>query len=216
MSYSAYLFDLDGTLYSRDELVRRLVVEQQREFQQELGHVEASDYINRVIELDAHGYFPKEQLYIQIGKELGLDQGVQTRLLSHFWDRYDAHCELPEDTLTTLRALRKQGVQLGIVTNGRVDRQEGKIAALGIRDYFDTVLISEAEGLKKPHPEIFHRAVKRCRTSVDEAVFIGDHPIADIDGARNVGLAAIWKKVPYWDMARADVVVVDRLAELLG
>lgn len=216
MKHRAFLFDLDGTLYNRDTLVRQLIEEQYREFRAELAHVDAHAYVDRMIELDAHGYHPKEQLYGQIARQWNLSPAVQNRLLAHFRDSFDAYCEAPEDTLTTLQTLRQRGVRLGIVTNGRTDRQNRKIAAFGIRDYFDEVLISESEGLQKPHPDIFLRAVKRCGVSADQAVFVGDHPIADIDGARDAGLAAIWKKVPYWSMTRADVPVVDQLTEILG
>lgn len=215
MKFSTYLFDLDGTLYSRDDLVDSLVEQQYDDFQTELAHVERSRYIDRVVELDAHGYHPKEQLYSQIGEEWNLSANVQSKLLDHFWTSYDAHCHLPEDTLATLKALRESGAQMGIVTNGQSDRQNRKIDVLGIREFFDVIVISEAEGLKKPHPEIFGRAVTRCKTSARETVFVGDHPVADIDGALDAGLAAIWKKVPYWNMERDNVLVVERLTEII-
>ena len=216
MKYSTYLFDLDGTLYSRDKLLLQLIEEQYFEFREELNHRGSKPYLERVIELDAHGYKPKELLYAQIAKEWDLGPVVQGRLLEHFWERYDAFCEIPVETLTTLQHLKNQGYQLGIITNGQTERQNKKIDTLGIRDYFDVVLISEAEGLKKPNAEIFHRAVKRCESSLIHSVFIGDHPIADIDGARDAGLAAIWKKVPYWNMTRSDVITIESLLEILN
>lgn len=215
MNYTTYLFDLDGTLYSRDDSVRNLVEQQYQDFQAELAHIEPQHYIERVIELDAHGYHPKEQLYSQVANEWNLSSEVQSNLLDHFWGFYDAHCHLPEDTLVTLRALRDEGARLGIITNGQTARQSRKLEVLGIGDFFDVIVISEAEGLKKPHPEIFHRAVSRCRASLHDTVFVGDHPIADIDGSRDAGLAAIWKKVPYWNMARDDVLVVEQLIETI-
>lgn len=215
MKYSTYLFDLDGTLYSRDDLVRNLIEQQYDDFRAELSHIERARYIERVIKLDAHGYHPKEQLYAQVADEWNLGPDVQAKLFDHFWNSYDAHCHLPEDTLTTLRALRDEGARLGIITNGQTVRQNRKIDVLGIRDFFDVILISEAEGLKKPHPEIFRRAVNRCRSLGRDTVFIGDHPVADIDGSRDAGLAAIWKKVPYWRVTREDVRVVERLAEIV-
>lgn len=215
MNYTTYLFDLDGTLYSRDVLVKGLVEQQYRDFQAELTHIEPQRYVERVIELDAHGYHPKEQLYSQVADEWNLSSDIQASLLEHFWSSYDDHFSLPEDTLTTLCALREEGARMGIITNGQTDRQIKKIDVLGIGDFFDVIVISEAEGLKKPHPEIFHRAVDRCKASLFDTVFIGDHPIADIDGSRDAGLAAIWKKVPYWSMTRDDVLIVEQLTEIV-
>lgn len=215
MKYSAYLFDLDGTLYDRDALLRRLLEKQYREFSAELDHIDSTDYVDHLIDLDAHGYHPKDQLYLEVARKWQLSAELRSRLLEHFWATYDSHCDLPDDTLTTIRALRDGGVRLGIVTNGQAVRQNAKIDALEIRDYFDAILISETEGLKKPASGIFERALARCGTSSTESVFIGDHPVADIDGSRGAGLAAVWKRVPYWTMTRPDVDVIDRLSELL-
>ncbi len=48
-----------------------------------------------------------------------------------------------------------------MITNGRETFQSSSIQGLGIQDYFDTILISEAEQIRKPQPEIFHRALSR-------------------------------------------------------
>jgi putative hydrolase of the HAD superfamily len=48
-----------------------------------------------------------------------------------------------------------------------------------------------------------------------EAMFVGDHPEIDISGARAAGMRAAWKRVPYWTMGFDDVIVVDRLSEIL-
>jgi putative hydrolase of the HAD superfamily len=215
VTYTTYLFDLDGTLYSRDQLVAGLLAEQYEEFSRELSHVDKQSFVARVVELDDHGYQPKEAVYDRVAKQYRLTDSLQNRLLEHFWSRYDAHCQLPADTLNTLEQLKQDGRRLGIITNGQTARQSAKIDALNIREYFNEILISESEGLKKPHPEIFRRAITRIGCPVEETVFIGDHPVADIDGARSVGMAAIWKRVPYWDVSRKDVYVVDELSDIL-
>ncbi len=215
MTYPVYLFDLDGTLYDRDALVGELFAAQFDAFREELAGVDPQWYVARTLALDEHGYFPKEALYATLGGELELSRSLQQRLLEHFWDSYDAFCTLPDDTRVTLHALRERGARMGVVTNGRTERQLAKIDALGIREFFDTVVVSEAEGLKKPHPAIFARALQRCGATAATTAFVGDHPTADIEGARGAGLAAIWKRVPYWSMTRDDVRVVDRLADIL-
>ncbi len=216
MQYATYLFDLDGTLYDRDRLVERLAKAQYREFQGSLAHIGEAQFTQQVIGLDAHGYFPKEQLYARLGKEWALSSGLQSQLLDHFWHNYNQHHSAPNDTLTTLNALKTAGKRIGIVTNGKTERQNKKIDALGLRRYTDTVVISEAEGIKKPHSEIFLRALQRLDSAPRDAVFIGDHPVADVQGALNAGLAAIWKRVPYWDIDSAGTPIIDNLSELLS
>ena len=86
---------------------------------------------------------------------------------------------------------------------------------LGLGSLFDVVVISQSEGLTKPDPLIFTRAVERIGVAPGEAMFVGDHPEIDVAGARAAGLVPVWKRVPYWTMPFDDVLVVDRLSEIL-
>ena len=210
-----YLFDLDGTLYDRDAAVDALIHNQYRAFQSELKGVSESTFVSRVVALDNHGYFSKQTLYETIAAQWKLSKSVQLDLLNHFWSEYDKHCVLPADTVSTLTTLKDAGKKLGIITNGQFDRQNKKIDALGIRDFFDPIVISEAVGIKKPAREIFLNALDQCRASIETSVFVGDHPVADIQGARNVGMQAVWKRVAYWEMNDPDVYVVNSVSELL-
>jgi putative hydrolase of the HAD superfamily len=114
--------------------------------------------------------------------------------------------------------LKQAGFLLGIITNGS-GHQMTNIRAINIEHYFDVILISEWEGVKKPEPEIFHRALGKLRVSASESVFIGDNPIADIAGAGQVGMKTIWKRDnPEQESVTADAVadaVIDNLSELL-
>jgi FMN phosphatase YigB (HAD superfamily) len=52
----AVLFDLDGTLYDRDELVRVVAASQFDGFREFLAEVEKDAFVERVFALDDHGY----------------------------------------------------------------------------------------------------------------------------------------------------------------
>jgi putative hydrolase of the HAD superfamily len=170
--------------------------------------------MERVIELDDHGYGSKPALYARIVTEFGLDAALALRLEAHFWKTYDRCCEPSPETLAVLSALRESGTTLGVITNGTVDRQQAKLRALGLADVFDVVLISEAEGLRKPDARIFHRAAGRLGVVPPHAMFVGDHPEVDVAGAHAAGLQAVWKRVPYWPLT-CDVPAIDSLRELL-
>lgn len=105
------------------------------------------------------------------------------------------------------------GLKLGIVTNGRNDFQLGNIQALGIRNFFSVILVSETEGVRKPDSEIFMRALRKLHVAPKECVFIGDHPSNDIQAAKNVGMKAVWKRNPLWLNCDADAVV-DELSQV--
>jgi putative hydrolase of the HAD superfamily len=144
-----------------------------------------------------------------------VDAGLAGELEADFWDCYCRHCLRPDDTVATLEALRAGGKKLAVVTNGPVEWQSRKLSTLGLAGYFDEVLISEAEGISKPDPRIFARALERCGVAPHEAMFVGDHPELDIAGARAAGMRTAWKRVPYWPMTFDDVLVVDRLSEIV-
>lgn len=89
----------------------------------------------------------------------------------------------------------RQKYKIGLITNGRTEIQYGKLDQLGIRNMFDVIIVSEEAGVKKPSPEIFHMALDHLALEAEACIFIGDHPVNDIEGAARVGMAMIWIKV---------------------
>jgi putative hydrolase of the HAD superfamily len=214
MPIKAVLFDLDGTLYDRDALVRQVVRDQYDAFQHALSSISKDRFVERVIELEDHGIGDKPALYAKVAAEWDLPAGVADQLATSFWPLYERGCELSDDTRVTLQTLREWGMKLGVITNGSTEWQRRKLDSLGITSWFDAVLISEAEGVRKPDPEIFHRALARCGVDASEAIFVGDNPDADIRGALAAGLRAAWKSVPHWSCPHA-VPTLGRLTDVL-
>jgi putative hydrolase of the HAD superfamily len=62
----------------------------------------------------------------------------------------------------------------------------------GISDYFITTTTSEDVMLKKPHPKVFLHAMQKAKASAEESIMIGDNLEADIFGALDVGMDAIY------------------------
>ena len=46
-------------------------------------------------------------------------------------------------------------------------------------------------GYLKPHPRVFEYAVEQLGTRVEETIYVGDNPVADIAGAQGAGLRAV-------------------------
>ncbi len=57
---------------------------------------------------------------------------------------------------------------------------------------FSSVIVSAAVNLRKPDSAIFHLACSELGVRPDEAVYVGDNPVADIEGARDAGLRTIF------------------------
>ena len=211
----AVLFDLDGTLYDRDALVSEIAKEQYRVFGEYFRDVKEAQFVDMIAERDDHGYGSKPELYTRLAAEYELGGDTAHQMEEHFWEAYDRSCRPPDDTLVALSALQRQGIKLGVITNGSTMRQAAKLKALGLSSFFDTILISESEGLRKPDRRLFQRALDQCGVVAPEALFVGDHPDVDVAGARAAGLAAVWKRVSYWEMTFNDVVTIDSLTELM-
>lgn len=79
---------------------------------------------------------------------------------------------------------------MGIISNFD-SRIYPLLKSLGIFHLFQTVTVSGEEGVAKPSREIFDRALKKSGCVSSEALFIGDHPLYDIEGAENAGMTAL-------------------------
>ncbi|MCU0542738.1 MAG: HAD family hydrolase [Oscillatoriaceae cyanobacterium Prado104] len=208
------LFDLDGTLLDRDTSIQQFIAAQYDRLIAHLDPIPKTDYVTRFIELDCHGHVWKDRVYQDLVWEFAIESISWQALLEDYETQFQFHC-VPFRFLTeTLSQLKQQGYLLGIVTNGLGQFQNRAIAGLGIRDYFDVILISEIEQVRKPQPEIFQRATNRLGVPVQDSIFIGDHPEADIIGAKNAGMMAIWKRSPHWLEAREADATIDELKEI--
>ena len=78
--------------------------------------------------------------------------------------------------------------ELHLITNGFEKVQLQKIAKSGLQRYFKHIVTSENAGYSKPQKEIFDYALKLSGGTLDNSIFIGDSPEADIQGAINAGM----------------------------
>lgn len=94
------------------------------------------------------------------------------------------------DALDELR----RWVPVVCVTDGNPRIQRAKIAALGLSEAFDCVVISDELGgrhLRKPDPAPFRAALRTLGLAPDEVVHIGDRPAKDVQGAAAAGLRCV-------------------------
>ena len=96
-----------------------------------------------------------------------------------------AHAEL-------LAGLRSR-YRLGVVTNFDDTATAYDILVRhGIAPWLDTVVISEALGLRKPHPAMARAGVRGLGLSPGEVLMVGDTWDEDVAGARAAGVDAAW------------------------
>jgi FMN phosphatase YigB (HAD superfamily) len=91
-----------------------------------------------------------------------------------------------------LASATSQGIRLALVTNGPSDFQRDKLAAVGLIDVFDAIVISGECGVAKPDAAIFRLALERLGAEPEDVWHIGDSISTDVVGAKKAGLSAVW------------------------
>jgi putative hydrolase of the HAD superfamily len=216
---SAVLFDLDETLLDRTTSLVAFLADQYRRFAGRLGRVSFDAWRDRFLVLDARGHIGKSVVYPVLLEEFGGDLAATDALLVDYRERCCEHARGFPGMAATLSALRSRGLKLGIVTNGETEFQARHIDVLGLAARVDAVLISEAEGLRKPDRALFLRAADRLDVRVAECLFVGDNPAVDILGADAAGMPTAWfRNGAAWphDLAHLPGPAIDSLDQILG
>lgn len=91
-----------------------------------------------------------------------------------------------DDVVPGLASLGERYV-VGSISNGFAD-----LKAIGISQYFKTSIAAHQFGSAKPNPDIFIAACDALAIAPHEAIYIGDDPALDVQGAQNAGLHAVW------------------------
>ncbi len=94
-------------------------------------------------------------------------------------------------TTSTLIHLKKQGYDLGVISNGITIKQWEKLIRLDLHHFFDHVITSEEAGAEKPDKHIFECALGKMGYDAEKCVMIGNKFSEDILGAVNIGMSAI-------------------------
>lgn len=193
----AVLFDLDATLVDRRASLARAGETIYRRFSERLRATNAQSIIEILWRIEA-SRMPIQAALHAIFAEAPWQPAPS---FEEFQEHYDAEypgCAVPMAGMhETLDALRSRGIRLGLITNGGVKVQGGKIRALGLPNYLDSVCISAARGYKKPDREIFEMALAELGTSPEDAWFVGDNPECDVMGAQDAGMTPIWMRGYY-------------------
>lgn len=105
---------------------------------------------------------------------------------------------------------------LALLTNGACCLQREKLAASGLSEHFDLIVISAQLGFGKPDVRVFEHVLSRLGCDAQHAVMIGDSLHRDVDGALAAGLRGVWVnrggQRPPDD--RPDLVEISTLSEL--
>ena len=107
---------------------------------------------------------------------------------------YSAQMALLPGAKDVLKLCRAHRLPLALVTNGPADMQHGAVWKVGLGSYFKHLVISgdAAVGVRKPDPRIFGLACAGLEVKPVETVMVGDNLEADVLGALNAGMQAVY------------------------
>jgi len=95
-----------------------------------------------------------------------------------------------EDAAPVLRALKKRGLTLAVISN--LNRDMGPmVKEMGLGEYLDFCVTSKEVGEEKPHPLVFLTALRKAGVEPNEALHVGDQVYSDVEGARAVGITPV-------------------------
>ena len=96
-------------------------------------------------------------------------------------------------THALLEALRSRGLKLGLVSNAFDPAWllHRDLEQMGIAERMDFAVFSSELGKRKPHPEIFERALDALEVDASEAMFVGDRLYEDVHGANELGMTSV-------------------------
>jgi putative hydrolase of the HAD superfamily len=148
------------------------------------------------------------------------DPGLAGRLGERFGMERRARHEVFADAIETLELL-KESYAMALVTNGAACLQREKLAASGLSDLFEAVVVSADLGIAKPNASLFEHALRQLGVDGDHAVMVGDSIPKDIDGALAAGLGAVWinrtgRPVPADRLNLMEISTLDDLPDTLA
>ncbi len=230
MKYKHLFFDLDHTLWdyesnaqdSLNELYAEHALDglgafSKDEFQGEfhkINHRLWKKYNNG--ELEKEGI--RQQRFQKVLESLGVPDSVLAKKLSgDYLERCPSKSKLLPYAVDTLEYLC-QRYTLSIITNGFIEVQYRKLKGSRIDHYFQSVTASDSANSRKPSKAIFDFAIEQVGGKPSEALMIGDNLEADVGGAINASIDAVYYNPqghPHGEATTYEVTCLSKLTNLL-
>jgi putative hydrolase of the HAD superfamily len=145
----------------------------------------------------------EEVEYPSLVRELLREEGIEVgddeleRFLEAEHAAWQPARQLASTTHALLEALRDRGLKLGLVSNALDPPAllHRDLRQLGVAERLDVAVFSSEVGWRKPHPEIFERALRALDVAAEQTLFVGDTLATDIAGAAALGMhtcQAVW------------------------
>lgn len=128
---------------------------------------------------------------LSVSKEMEVTEQLCLEMSDKFLDFCSTKSGVVEGAHELMDYLRDRGYRMHMTSNGFHEVQYKKLAACGLRDYFDTIVLSEDAGANKPSQAFFDYAFSKTGAKPETTLMIGDNLQTDIFGAMAAGMDAL-------------------------
>lgn len=192
LNVKAVFFDFDDTLQSRKGAYRLYCESFLDKYFPNIPQDERLKKLDEMEEYVDGGYKDREVYFPEIIELWSWeDHPPLQELYDSFNYDFGKHIVMLDGAVDVLRELKERGYIVGAITNGVSSLQNIKLDTAGIRELFDVVVVSGDIGIYKPDRRIFDEAIKRAGVKNEESLFVGDHPVNDIEGALGADMKVI-------------------------
>ncbi|CAB1222819.1 HAD family hydrolase [Acinetobacter bouvetii] len=224
MAIQAVLFDLDNTLTHRDQSILAYSQFLAQTYQHQLQHADIS-LIQAIIRRIDNGGYPKKEWLTHPSIAASVAYALQQELswnslpdfdeLTQFWfQQFGLSAVAMQGASQLLTELKQAGYKLAVISNGGHATRLTILQGLGFSHYFHEIVSSELAGLSKPNPEIFLYTCQKLAVEPEHCLFVGDHPVNDVQGAMAAGMQALWLQGFHPATDHQPVHTIQHLAEI--
>ena len=215
-NYTAYLFDLDGTLIdTAPDIMKGLNYALQQAAFETVDEVLTRRWVG-------HGARVLIEKALEHYGENRPTQKLLETMTSNFINHYAEH--IAEDSIpypnviTTLETLSNQGKQLGVVTNKAVHLARLLLKATDLDKFMDVIVGGDSMQVRKPAGEPAMYAMNELNALNSETLFVGDAS-TDVGCARAAGCDCVVYRYGYNQGQEPESLgadsVIESLAELV-
>lgn len=175
-------FDLDDTLYAYRQYARAGLEAAADRLEAETGE----RYLAELFEI----YFDEDRTegtFDLLVEREAIDTEVIDELVEAFHGATTPLTPYPETEAALARLTGAHA--LGLITDGRGGHE--KLRRLGIRDQFDSVLVTPAVGSSKHDPTVFEHMLSDLSVDPERAVYVGDDPRVDFAAPNELGMTTV-------------------------
>lgn len=214
----AVLFDFDETLQDRTAAFEKYMDTFLDCYRPDLNSDEKEKCKKDMVDTGNGGYVDRVKWCSKLVEMWGWSDAPPAEELAFHYDKnFGDHNVIFPNTKPLLQELKKRGYITGVITNGPSMLQNHKMDMSGLRELCDIVVVSGDVGVHKPDPELFIYTADKLSLKCEECVYVGDHPINDIEGALCAGMHAIRMNWGWFknQNLRKDVPVIDDIIDVL-